>query len=106
MDYVLAELEERRISQTVKIWSDGWHEAHANIVPEQLVRLRTQESFLKRLHDNFSNTRIVLVDGIVVGMCILKKDEYIKCMSRPKREGAVSLSGACRLLPCTGPRSK
>jgi hypothetical protein len=35
--------EEVEIDQLAKLWYDGWRDAHARIVPEQLTRLRTHE---------------------------------------------------------------
>ena len=37
--------EERDLDQLAQIWYDGWHEAHAERVPEELTRQRTLESF-------------------------------------------------------------
>jgi hypothetical protein len=30
--------QEREIDHLARIWYDGWHEAHAPIVPEELTR--------------------------------------------------------------------
>jgi hypothetical protein len=35
--------------QLAKLWFDGWRDAHAQIVPAELTRRRTLESFRERL---------------------------------------------------------
>ena len=37
------------IDQLTRIWYDGWSDAHAQIVPAELTRGRTYDSFRKRL---------------------------------------------------------
>ena len=41
--------EPAEIGQLGQIWYDGWHEAHARILPAELTRVRTRESFEDRL---------------------------------------------------------
>jgi hypothetical protein len=40
---------EREIDHLARIWYDGWQDAHAEILPAELKRLRTLESFRHRL---------------------------------------------------------
>ena len=61
----------------VDIWHDGWHDAHANIVPHGVLEFRTVEYFrlwLKRSPDQFH----VALDGDVVGFVALNGSELIK----------------------------
>jgi hypothetical protein len=37
--------EERELDQLARLWYDAWQDAHAQIVPAELTRLRTLESF-------------------------------------------------------------
>ncbi len=67
--------EEIEIDHLAKIWYDGWHDAHAQIVPAELTRLRTLESFRHRLQAALPNIRVVGPLGAPVGFCILKGDE-------------------------------
>jgi hypothetical protein len=39
----------KEIDQLARLWYDAWQEAHAQIVPAELTRLRTLESFKQRL---------------------------------------------------------
>jgi GNAT superfamily N-acetyltransferase len=58
-----------------KIWHDGWHDAHAQIVPSELTRLRTPESFRQRLEAALPEVRVVGPSGDPAGFCIVKGDE-------------------------------
>lgn len=80
--------EEWEIGQLAKIWHDGWHEAHAQIVPEKLTRLRTLESFRDRLHAALPNVRVVGPPGEPVGFCIVQKDELYQLFVSAESRGA------------------
>jgi hypothetical protein len=41
--------EAAEIDRLAQIWYDGWQDAHARIVPAELARIRTLESFKDRL---------------------------------------------------------
>jgi hypothetical protein len=41
--------EEREIDHLARIWYEGWNDAHAHLVPAELTRQRTLESFRDRL---------------------------------------------------------
>jgi GNAT superfamily N-acetyltransferase len=74
------------IDRIAKVWFDGWHEAHAPILPPQLTRLRTLDSFAERLHPLLPNVRVVGAPGVPVGFCALKDDElYQLFVSREAR---------------------
>ena len=47
--------EEGEIGHLARIWYDGWHDAHAQIVPAELTRLRTLESFRDSLQAALPN---------------------------------------------------
>ena len=73
--------------QTVKVWSDGWHDAHANIVPTELTHLRTVASFHERLRINIDLTRIALEKDEVIGLSIVKNDELYQMYVSPRVQG-------------------
>jgi GNAT superfamily N-acetyltransferase len=66
---------EAEVDALAKLWHDGWQEAHADIVPAELVRLRTLENFGARLHAALPNTRVVGPVGAPAGLCTIKHDE-------------------------------
>lgn len=52
-----------------------WHESHAPILPPELTRLRTLDSFRDRLRAQLHEARVVGPIGAPLGFCILKEDE-------------------------------
>ncbi|MEM5473463.1 GNAT family N-acetyltransferase [Hoeflea sp. AS60] len=87
MMFRIIELNETDIAQAVQIWQNGWHDAHASIVPKELVELRTSESFLQRLREHSANTRIGTSDGEPLGLCITEGDELYQMYVSPKARG-------------------
>jgi GNAT superfamily N-acetyltransferase len=74
------------IDGIARVWFDGWHEAHAHLVPPDLTRLRTLESFAERLHPLLPDIRVIGAPGAPVGFCALKDDElYQLFVSREAR---------------------
>jgi ribosomal protein S18 acetylase RimI-like enzyme len=67
--------EAAEIDQLATLWHDGWHEAHAPIVPAELTRLRTLESFRHRLQQALPSIRVVGPSRAPVGFCIVKGAE-------------------------------
>lgn len=78
--------EEAEIDHLARIWHDGWQDAHAQILPAELTRVRTLSSFKDRLRAALPNTRVVGPTGAAVGFCIIKSDElyqlYVVAQSR------------------------
>jgi GNAT superfamily N-acetyltransferase len=77
---------ETEIDQLAKIWFDGWRDAHERILPAELARDRTLESFKVRLREALANVRATGPLGEPTGFCILKDDElyqlYVAAESR------------------------
>lgn len=67
--------ERFEIDQLAKLWYDGWQDAHAQVLPAELKRLRTLESFRERLQAALANVRVVGPPGTPTGFCIVKDDE-------------------------------
>jgi GNAT superfamily N-acetyltransferase len=63
------------LDQLAQVWFDGWHEAHAAIVPDALTRVRTLPSFRDRLRAALPHTRTVGEIGVPLGFCVVKGDE-------------------------------
>jgi len=83
--------EELEIDHLAKLWYDGWQDAHARILPAELARGRTLESFRGRLRAALSTTRVVGPVGAPVGVCMLKGDElYQLYVSAPARGSGVA----------------
>jgi len=74
------------------MWFDGWQDAHARIVPAELARLRTLESFRSRLQATLPDTRVVGPVGSPLGFSIVKGDElYQLYVAAPARGSGVAV---------------
>jgi GNAT superfamily N-acetyltransferase len=86
------------IGQLAKIWFDGWQDAHARIVPAELARLRTLQSFEGRLRAASSGVRVAGVVGVPVGFYFLKAAElyqfYVSSNARGSGIAAVLMADA------------
>jgi ribosomal protein S18 acetylase RimI-like enzyme len=83
--------EEAEIDHLARVWFDGWRDAHEQIVPVELTRLRTLESFGTRLRSDLQHIRVVGPFGAPVGFCIVKGDElYQLFVSAPSRGSGVA----------------
>ena len=63
------------IDRLATIWHDGWQDAHARILPVELARVRTLESFRDRLQAALADVTVAEVGGEPAGFCIVKGDE-------------------------------
>jgi ribosomal protein S18 acetylase RimI-like enzyme len=90
--------EEAEMDHLARLWYDGWQDAHAQIVPAELKRLRTLESFRHRLQADLSNVRVVGPSGAPAGFCIVKGDElyqlYVSAQSRGSGVAAALIADA------------
>jgi GNAT superfamily N-acetyltransferase len=57
------------------IWASGWRDGHLGHVPEELVAVRTPESFLDRAAQRIADTTVAEVDGVVAGFIMVDDDE-------------------------------
>ena len=78
--------EEAEVDHLALLWHEGWHTAHAHLVPAELTGLRTLESFRDRLRAALSSIRVVGPSGAPVGFCIVKGTElyqlFVSAQSR------------------------
>jgi GNAT superfamily N-acetyltransferase len=87
--------EETEIGHLARIWYDGWHDAHAQIVPAELTRLRTLESFADRLQAALPNVRVAGAFGEPVGFCIVNGNElYVSAKARGTGVAAALIADA------------
>ena len=57
------------------IWHRGWQDGHLGYVPQELVDVRTEESFSTRAAERIADTTVAIVDGVVVGFVMVVEDE-------------------------------
>jgi ribosomal protein S18 acetylase RimI-like enzyme len=90
--------EEAEIDHLAKVWHEGWHDAHARILPAELTRLRTLESFRDRLQAALPKISVVGPFAAPVGFCILKGNElyqlYVSAQARGSGVAAALLADA------------
>jgi ribosomal protein S18 acetylase RimI-like enzyme len=91
-----AELSE--IADLARMWFDGWQDAHARIVPAELVRLRTLQSFEERIRAAPAGVRVAVAGGAPVGFYFLKGAElyqfYVASGARGSGVAAALMSDA------------
>lgn len=74
------------IEALAQIWYEGWRDAHAAIVPEELARIRTLDNFRERLPGLLPDTRVIGDVANPLGFSVTKEDElYQLYVSRNAR---------------------
>ena len=74
-----------------RIWYDGWHDSHASVVPPELTKVRTLDSFRDRLAAALPRVRVAGPRGAPVGFTVVKGDEvYQLFVSAPARGSGVA----------------
>ena len=90
--------EEQEIDALAKIWYDGWKDAHAEILPDELKRIRTLESFRERMRAALATVRVAGPPGAPVGFHMLKDDElyqlYVSAEARGSGVAAALIADA------------
>lgn len=90
--------EKHEVDRLADIWYRGWLDAHAEIVPAELVQARTFESFGDRMETLLSTVRVVGPSGAPLGFHIVKDDElyqlYVSAEARGKGVAAALIADA------------
>src|SRR5262245_49085706 len=74
-----------------RLWHDGWHEAHTHLLPPEIIRIRTPESFPPRLEAALAEVGVIGAVGAPAGFYMLKGDElYQFYVSAPARGTGVA----------------
>lgn len=79
--------QDEEIDALADLWYRGWQDAHAAIVPAELTRLRTRESFRQRLRAALPAVRVVGPPGAPIGFCMTKDDELYQLFVAPEGRG-------------------
>ena len=94
------------VRHLAQIWFDGWKDAHLQIVPAELARLRTLESLAGRMQAAISHVRVAGPRGAPVGFHMLKGDElyqlYVAAGSRGTGTAAALIADAEACLRAGG----
>ena len=79
---------EGEIGPLASIWHQGWHEAHARVVPPELTRIRTLDSFREWLRAALSTVRVVGPPREPRGFHIVQKDELYQLFVAAEARGS------------------
>ncbi len=80
--------EAPELDQLAALWYDGWQDAHAAIVPAELTRLRTLDSFRDRLQNALPYIRVAGPPGAPHGFTIVKDDELYQLFVAARARGS------------------
>jgi len=88
------------------IWYQGWKDGHLGNVPDELVAIRTEESFGTRAADRLGDTVVAVVDEEIAGFVMVVDDEveqvYVSQDHRGSGIAAALLTEAERLVAANG----
>src|SRR5258707_5931007 len=76
------------IDHLTRLWHDGWHQTHASLVPQELTRLRTSESFRERLQAALPNVHVTRPLRAPIGFYVLKRHERSPLFLSPDGHGS------------------
>lgn len=79
--------EVSEIGALARLWHAGWQDAHAAVVPAELARRRTLESFEDRLPAMLPDIRVAGDLGMPLGFCAIRHDELDQLFVAPEGRG-------------------
>jgi len=77
---------EADLDRLAMIWHQGWHEAHASLVPAELTLVRTLPNFRERLQAALPDLRVAGEPS--AGFCQLKNDELFQLYVSAEARGS------------------
>lgn len=102
----IRQANEAETEALAQLWYDGWQDAHAHLLPAELRRLRTLESFAQRLRAAIDQVRVSGPIGRPSGFSIVRNDElyqlYVAAQQRGAGLAAALLADAEAVLTANG----
>lgn len=93
-------------SDVAEIWHLGWQDGHLGFVPQELVEVRTENSFRARASARVGDTTVAIVDGAVAGFVMVVHDEveqvYVSALHRGAGVADVLMAEAERQVQANG----
>jgi ribosomal protein S18 acetylase RimI-like enzyme len=97
---------EADMATLARLWFHGWQDGHAAVVPTELARLRTRESFHQRLVEGLDRVRVCARDSKILGFSMLKGDElyqfYVSAEARGSDVAPSLMADALERLRANG----
>jgi len=95
------------VEPIAQLWYDGWQDAHADLVPMALTKLRTRDSFPPRVAKRLAQTWVATDDaGALVGFFMLDDTElyqfYVAAAARGTGAGQILMDAAEDALRADG----
>lgn len=84
---IIRPAEMAEIDALARLWHAGWQDAHAAVVPAELARLRTLQSFVARLPAMLPDVRVAGDPGAPLGLCAIKHEELDQLFVAPEGRG-------------------
>lgn len=75
------------IAPLAALWHNGWHEAHAALVPPDLKALRVPAEFRARVTAHLSDTFVARSNGQISGFVMVQDDELYQLYAAPTARG-------------------
>jgi ribosomal protein S18 acetylase RimI-like enzyme len=88
------------VDHLASIWYDGWQDGHQGLLPPELARRRTLDSFRERLRASLSDLRVIgaPAPAPAIGFCLVRGDElcqlYVSAESRGTGAAAILTADA------------
>ena len=76
------------IDHLASLWHTTWHESHAALMPAELIRRRTIESFRARLLAALADIRVVGPAGEPLGFCVIRGSELYQLFVSAEARGS------------------
>ena len=97
------------IDELARIWCEGWHDGHAHVVSQQMIRVRTPENFRQRVEESYRDMGVIGEIGAPTGFHIVKHDElshlYVSRQARGSGIATALLDDAERRIANTGAKT-
>jgi GNAT superfamily N-acetyltransferase len=87
MEVTVRSAEPAELDRLAEIWHRSWMDAHESLLPAELARLRTRESFRARLEAALEDTRVSGPAGEPVGFCTIREDELYQLFMAASARG-------------------
>jgi GNAT superfamily N-acetyltransferase len=92
--------------EVARIWYDSWRDGHLGLVPDELVAIRTPESFGERASQRVTDTVVALVGDSVTGFVMVDNDEveqvFVSRSHRGTGVASILLAEAERMVAVQG----